>query len=487
MYIILLFLIIHTLQAQQFADLRTDYDSYGTRLASNDYVVILAQNDAYRYAFYFAPFGPDNACYYDYSYLYFDFVMNVAIGSKQNASYMSFVYLRANEYETSYLELGSFNINKTSCLNYPDEDTESGDLSTYELKLHIDDVSILKVDPTGEYAYGFLNNYSYIFDINTVNVSTIGINDLFPNISNFLPRDVDISVTKDNVRVAVLVGYVAVDADSALPAAYLLRLEPPYKMFVLDNLTLISDQAVAGTFAYSYNFDAVISVSIEHETQQVIVGLQYFSQTFLLKFNSTNITLIKSFPQPARSVSWLDSGTQALLLLSDTPTLPWASSQVQIINTSVQNTNLATIYAIPNNQQTIDLQSLKQSISFIRLAISSSQPIILTSTGFLISVPVASAGYFIGLTEISSYSARAQPCPAGTYKNYPGPSPCIVCPTGFKKAAYSKCIHVSIFVDRNKMTESFQTFSRRIQEMKQWSTILYVYLVQMVHFVLSHL
>lgn len=445
MYLVLLFFIIHTLYAQEFSDLRTNYDSYGTRLASNDYVVILAQNDAYRYAFYFAPFGPDNVCYYDYSYLLFDFVMNVAIGSKQNANYMSFAYLRANEYDNSYLELGMFNISKTSCLNYPDEDLESDEISTYELPLHIDDVSILKVDPTGEYTYGFLGNSSYIFDINNGNATIIGITHLFPDVSNFLPRDVDISVTKDNVRVAVLVGYVAVGVDSALPVAYLLHLEPPSMMFVLDNVTLISDKVVGGTFAYSYNFDSVISVSIEHETQQVIVGLPYFSKTFLLKFNSTKITLIKSFPQSARSVSWLDSGTQALLLLSDTPTLPWASSQVQVINTSIQNTNLATIYAIPNNQQTITFQSPKQSISFIRLAISNSQPVILTSTGFLISMPVASAGYFIGLTEITSYPARPQPCPAGTYKNYPGPSPCIVCPTGFKTAAYGKCIHLSIF------------------------------------------
>jgi len=93
MYLLLLFIIISTIEAQQLSTMRTDYDRYGTRLASNDHVVILAQNDVFRYSFYLAPFGPDNLCYYFYSST-LNFVMNVAIGQQQNESYMSFVYLR---------------------------------------------------------------------------------------------------------------------------------------------------------------------------------------------------------------------------------------------------------------------------------------------------------------------------------------------------------------------------------------------------------
>jgi len=85
---------------------------------------------------------------------------------------MLFVYLRTSENNSDYLELGTFNIDENNCLNYPDED-QAGETFAYQLPLQIDDISILKVDPTGEYAYGFLDHCSYIFDIKNANVKII--------------------------------------------------------------------------------------------------------------------------------------------------------------------------------------------------------------------------------------------------------------------------------------------------------------------------
>ena len=348
-------------------------------------------------------------------------------------------------------------MNRTECLRqliYPEETT----VDVLKFVGAEYDLTVLKVDPTGEFAYGFWYDHSFILDINSGHVTEIRWNEFSADVPILYPKDADIAVTNDGVRVALIVGYYDINAELALPGIYLIRLEPPTSMSFVDRLPLVNDTFVDGAFAHYYYVDYVMSVSIEDATQQVLVGLPYFGRTVLLKFNSTKLTLIRTFSYGARSVTWIDAGTQAALLLNDIPTPPWISSQIHVINTSATYTETPTLFAIPNNQQTISVKAIKQSNTFIRLSVSNGQPIALTNAGLQTYVPIAPGDRYIGFSEITSQPPSEMPCPPGTFKLRAGPSPCIVCPTGYKKwmngkyPSYHSKEHHAICLDNSSAT-----------------------------------
>jgi hypothetical protein len=417
---------------QQFSTIRADYDIYGTRLATNDHVVALAANHLFTYQFTFAPFGPDHFCSSAYASPS-QFVINIAIGHKPNVTHSTFVGMRVHEGTPEYLELVMFDIDQIECL-FSENIYKTNEKLLHRFSVSNTGVSILKMDPAGRYAYGFLKSCAYVLDVSNGNVTTIDWSSLLPDVADFYPRDADVSITNDDVRLIVLTGYFTINIDLTLPAVYLLR-HRLSSMVLVNNITLMSDLPVGGTFTFFYNFEYVISITIEPETKQVLVALPHYRRTYLLEYNRTSLVVRKIYVRAARSVVWLDNGKQAALLLADESTLPWAVSQVQVINTSATNTDLATLYTLPNNQQTISFFTGKQSLSFIRLAMSDNQLIILTSTGYIIYAPVALPGYFMRLTEISSYAPHAEPCPAGTFKTTRSPSPCLVCPHGHRADA----------------------------------------------------
>ena len=413
------------------SSLRTDNDAYGTRFVGNDFFLVYAQNDYLRYQLHFPPFGEDYFCFGEYSSDTI-FVLNVAIGYRQNVSDLFFVYLRTTETFADQLELGIVRINQTGCLEGEARDSQN-DTVVHRFNESDYEISVLTVDFDGKYAFGFLINFSYIFDIARGNMLTFQWREILPNITQFFPRDAETSVTSDGVQVVLLVGYFPVDFDSTLPAVHLLRFEAPSRLVHLDNVTLIRDLKVPGSFALKYNFNYVMSISIQHQTRQALIALPSYGQTFLIQFNSQRITLLnRIFRRAARSVAWLREDNQAALVLANTPTPPWALSQVQVINTSMENTDLATLYALPNNQQTLTFLTPIRTSSFIRLKVSGGQPVILTSDSSLTYAPISPAGSFSPMIEISANVFQSQSCPDGTVKSQSGPSPCLTCPTGYR-------------------------------------------------------
>jgi hypothetical protein len=249
---------------------------------------------------------------------------------------------------------------------------------------------------------------------------------------------------------AIIAGYYQTDIQKALPTVYLVRLNPPYSMTFVNNYTLNSDNQkfVRLNYVFTYQFDYVMSVSIHDSTQQVLVCVPQLNTTYLFSFNTTNLTLISTLNYQARSTSWLDDdGIQAGLLLSSETTLPWAQSRIEIVNVSSGD----TIYAYPNNQQTLAPWS-NTPPTFIRLTKTYDyQLIILTTDGTVVLVPSAEAGYYMTTNDINNDQNIAQVCPAGTYKSIRGTTPCIVCPTMTKSSSTSKksfaCFKISFFVD----------------------------------------
>ena len=433
MLLVVVLCLVSSSGSQRLATIRSDHDIFGERLACNDHVVALAINDVTRYDFFFNPLGPNYYCPYDY-FASQNFVVSLAIGERQSADDTSFVYLRTDEETEDYLELGIFRINRTQCLEDPDT-RPLFETPIHRFNLSLDGlVSVLQVDFYGQYAYGFLEEFAYILDIAKKNVTILDWKTILPNVTKLYPKDAHVTRTRYGMDLIVLVGYFTVNLDGTLPAVYLLHAEPPFRLSLLYNETLITDQTVGGTFAFSYEFDYVMSVSIEHETQQVLIALPYYEKTFLYQFNETHLSRTRVFSKAARSVAWFDRGTQAALLLPTVPALPWASSQVQVIDTTTADPNVATFYAMPNNQQTIPFARPTQLPQFIRLDISDGQPVILASNGLIINAPIAPPGHYVPLVEISSYADEPHPCPNGTFRTTFSPSPCLVCPTGYRNS-----------------------------------------------------
>ena len=417
-----------------------DFDAYGTRLASNDYFVVLAQNNAHRFVVSVAPFGTGATCTYDYG-RDSDFLLNVAVGRKQNSSQLSFIYLRTNSSGTTQ-HLGFF----TFSLAMPSGTGSNASSSTCERHLASTDgerevkvweretseMSALQVDALGRYAYGFLSKGIFIYDIARGSVQDLQWNDTFSG-ANIVPQGLDIGETADQVPMAVLAGYVQFDIDKTLPIVYLIQLNPPYSMTVIDSYTINStDQKfVRGRDASTYQFNFVMSVSIHSATQRVLVGIPQLRQTFLFTFNRTNLQMVNSFNRLARSTSWLDdAGIQAGLLLSSVSTLPWAQSRVEVLNTSSN----VTIYAYPNNQQTLNRWSSTAPV-FIRLMTTyNNQLLVLSSDGIVVFVPSTDPGYYVESGDITDQRSMPKTCPLGTYKSQAGTTPCTVCPTGTKSS-----------------------------------------------------
>ncbi|CAF4946355.1 unnamed protein product, partial [Rotaria socialis] len=135
-----------------------------------------------------------------------------------------------------------------------------------------------------------------------------------PELSTLQPHALDVSEASDGFSIAIVAGYHHLDTEKTLPAVYLVRSNPPNNMTLVDNYILYSDTQKI--------------FSIHDSTQQAFVGV----------------------PQLPRSTSWLDdAGIQAGLLLSDTTTLPWSKSRIQVMNVSSND----TVYAYPNNRQTL--------------------------------------------------------------------------------------------------------------------------------------
>ncbi|CAF0757328.1 unnamed protein product [Adineta steineri] len=414
---------------------RYDYDAYGTRIASNDYFVVLAQNDLNRYSVIMTPFGAEYSCNYGYNYID-DFVMNVAVGRHQNSTQMSFVYLRTNSSTGANQILGLFTfpqIDNTNDSAGQCDKRLSNDQGEYDVKVWnntLSEMSTLQMDLNGKYAYGFLSNGIFIFDIENKYVQDITWEEILPSIY-FEPHALDISETNDGVQIALVVGYYQSDINKVLPILYLVQLNPPLNMIVITNYTFSTQniQFIRANFAFTYQFNYVMSISIHDSTQQVLIGIPQASTAYLFSFNSTDLILIKTFNQPARSTSWIDNdGTQAALLLANVPTLPWAQSQVRLIDT----TSGTVISAFPNNQQTFDQWTDTLPI-FIRLATTHDNELMVQATdGTVLLISSADAGYFLRSHDIYSQSYIPEVCPLGTYKSIFGPTPCIVCPANTK-------------------------------------------------------
>ena len=447
-YVIAGFLVGHLwsgIEAVTYSDTH-DYDSYGVRLASNSYFVLVAQNDANRFLLSVAPFGRLYTCEYPYVSTA-DFVISVAAGQAQNSTHFSFVVVRTNSTAGDYQTLTIFTVARTTVMgdgNLP----ISTCASPMAAKPTIRDVMVwkrlpsemttLQVDPTGKFAYGFVTQGIFILDIDRQTVVELPWTGVLP-LTKFEPRAMDTGRTADGLPMVILTGYYQSDGDKALVAVALIRLNPPGGMTLMHSFSLQPNTQlfIRARDAFNYEFDSVMSVAIQHFGQKALICVPKLQRIYLFSFNSSYLTLIQEFAQTARSAVWLDtSGVRMASLLSHVPTLPWAQSRVLMSNV----TSGKTLYVYPNNQQKFDQWSTTIP-TFIRMAQTyDDQLVLLASDGTVVLVRTSEPGYYAATASINSLQKSPATCPRGTYKDSRGPWPCIVCPTNTRSLFASKAL-----------------------------------------------
>ena len=101
------------------------------------------------------------------------------------------------------------------------------------------EMSTLQVDVFGKYACGFLSKRIFIYDIAGSSVRDLNCTDIF-SASNIVPQALDIGETVGQIPIAILASYTQFDVGKALPILYLIRLNSPYNMTLVDSYTMTS-------------------------------------------------------------------------------------------------------------------------------------------------------------------------------------------------------------------------------------------------------
>ena len=423
---------------------RSDFDANGVRIASNDHFVVLAENDANRLVVSLAPFGRNYMCNFPYTNSS-DFIISVATGRRQNSTQLSFVCLSTNSTDGDYQTLSLFTFSRTNGTDRPNQPISGcnrltpSDRSRRVLRVRnrqASEMSNLQVDPTGNYAYGFLSKSIFICDIQNGSVKDVPWESVFGNVTLEL-RALDVGETIDKVPMAIVAGYEQVDGARAQAKVYLIRLDPPSSMTIVDSRSMTTDSRIffGGREALTYQFDSVMSVSIHDATQQVLISVPKILQTYLFSFNSTNLTLIDVSSTKTRSTMWLNTnGTRVAYLFSDVATPPWSQSRIVAADLTSKN----SLYAYPNNQQTLNAWS-NTVPTFIRItATFDHQMVVLTSDGTVVLVRSTAPGYYIRTNDINAAPDTPATCPPGTFKGTRGARPCEVCQAGTKSSLTGK-------------------------------------------------
>ena len=182
-----------------------------------------------------------------------------------------------------------------------------------------------------------------------------------------------------------------------------------------------------------------MSVSINPQATQVLVGIQSINTVFLFNYSTTTLTLVTSLDNGrgigfGKGVAWLNDTFQSIAILANvySSAYVWSSSKIYIYNSPLMSTSTpASIF--PNIQQQLyaDMSSV-----FLNIVTTPDHLVLIVDEGYLFVILSARSGYYstaIGSTlqALPSFSSEL-PCIPGTYKNTTSIHPCQLCPTGTK-------------------------------------------------------
>jgi hypothetical protein len=328
--ILLLFIFFSPIHAQTFDTY--DYDAYGQRLAINQYFGVLAGNDFGQFNIFFAPYS-STSCTYSIPYPFTnEYVYSVAIGSKQNGSQLQFSVIG----EYTNLAISSPYIQ--AFFAYYSISTCGGPTpSSYTVNLNQahQETFVLGVDPYGLVAYAINPTLVLRMEVNLVTGIIVSYsNSLY---TSFALR----SIVVDQNQTAHFVGYACIGALSCQIILMRMWQDASSGSIWDDSLNVETQQLPLGPLFTSYARASDMSLAINYDLQQLLLGVPYLDTVFVYNYSSgpsspshnydwvTNFTYNPLGMGFGKYVAWLDNNTIAILIYS-LSTLPWSTSQLQV-------------------------------------------------------------------------------------------------------------------------------------------------------------
>ena len=263
-----------------------NYDMFGRRMGvcSNTFAVI-AQNDLQRFSLHRAVFSPDYIWRWPTLYITYnrtdDFVQSVAVNNQQSAT---FVYIGENLNRTTQF-IGIIDVNTPVELDRKQFNATYSSTDEYYQYY-------LSIDSQGQFAYILGNDYSYIYDLNTYQLTSLPSYTL----SRCL-RPADFLVLEDGIH-ALVVGYsCGSSTTSFFRSISLLSLQPPNFIYFISIETILPDAPEVGAELFTYSPVNDLSMAV-NDLGRVLVGVPMYNVVVFGSVANDNLTLDGS------NISW---------------------------------------------------------------------------------------------------------------------------------------------------------------------------------------
>ncbi|UJR32395.1 hypothetical protein I4U23_019857 [Adineta vaga] len=421
------------------------YDNYGIKIAMNDifFVQIQNQNDPPRFLIQFAPYEKSSLssqCLLTFPNATDHYIYSVAVGKNQQQFF--FAGELFNDKNGTFIGVAKYNASALSC------DTQFSFVVQYFYNYQHQEHFIIDVEPSGRFAYGFANEFMFIFDSLNTSLNVWNANETWLDHS-FMPHAVDINDT-----FGVIAGFIRNPIQTIavyIPIVYLFNLNSSnYRLFIINYYRPVAtpntwQDLLTNSDADTYSAKYDMSVSI-NEVGNVLVGMQFINRVFLFSVNKTNIDQLDFVSRytngrslgNGKSVTWLENGIAAILINTYSLQYRWIASEIYFFDT-IHHGYLSTttpLSIFPNSHQILPLRF---SSVFLNIVSSSSSLALLDDQGNILIMNPTPRGYFPAVQDIGTAPTftKAQSCLAGTYKNQSGVHDCILCPSNTKNPGNS--------------------------------------------------
>ncbi len=314
-----------------------EYDAYGSLLAINEYLAILAQNDQEHFTIITNPFtNQSNKCTLPYDTMQRKlssitrFVYNVAIGVKQNASQLVFSYIDENWRRDVFLTITFLESTNTGCVRAVNR------IAVNITDLKMQEHALVGMDPYGKRAYAMGTYYIVCVEIETGVRWQLDIETLFDNQDTFGNLFFPKALVITEAQYIFAVGQRFTNL-RFLPYLVVLKFLSPSNITVLSTTKL--SEYNFGPSSIDITRSSTMSISLLDHIQQFIIGIPSLDMLVFLSWNNANASeepvIVRNYIPSQRgtlfgkSVALLDDNTFAVLAHTlSTP--PWSSSQVQV-------------------------------------------------------------------------------------------------------------------------------------------------------------
>ena len=236
-----------------------------------------------------------------------------------------------------------------------------------------------------------------------------------------------------------MLGYIGDSNIQYTPCGYLLNVVTNSALHVLDTWlytapTNTSWQAgLTNQDADTYSAKYDMSVSMNNDQDQVLLGIQVVNTIVLFDINRTTNTF--SLPPQTlsngrsigmgKAVGWLDVDLAVVLVNTYSFSYIWSSSQIFVYNVSIPDSFVIEAI-LPNIQQTLVPTFGPELLSLV-ITQNGTLTMLNSNGNYYILLP-SPAGSFSDSSSRSTSSSK--PCIAGTFTSQSNVLPCSLCPSG---------------------------------------------------------